>query len=128
VHLIAALARIGDAEAVPILRHAALYDVNADVRAAAEGVLTRWAAGKDARGDRSRAGLAELSRRRAAGEGPLLYGDGGLPGVPSTVVAPDPIGAGPTPGAPAGQPLRYRAAGRRDIIPEFAGPSAVVGP
>jgi hypothetical protein len=97
VHLIAALARIGDAEAVPILRHAALYDVNADVRAAAEGVLTRWAAGKDARGDRSRAALAELSRRRAAGEGPLLYGDGGLPGVPSTVGAPDPIGAGPTP-------------------------------
>jgi hypothetical protein len=97
VHLITALARIGDAEAVPILRHAALYDVNADVRGAAEGVLTRWATGKDGRGDRARAALAELSRRRAAGEGPLLYGDGGLPGVPSTVGAPDPIGSGPTP-------------------------------
>jgi hypothetical protein len=97
VHLIAALARIGDAEAVPILRHAALYDVTADVRNAAEAVLTRWSTGKDARGERSRAALTELSRRRAAGEGPLLYGDGGLPGVPSTVGAPDPIGAAPTP-------------------------------
>jgi hypothetical protein len=97
VHLIAALARIGDGEAVPILRHAALYDVTADVRGAAEAVLTRWAADKNARGDRSRAALAELARRRAAGEGPLLYGDGGLPGVPSTVGAPDPVGAAPTP-------------------------------
>jgi HEAT repeat protein len=97
VHLITALARIGDGEAVPILRHAALYDVNADVRGAAEAVLTRWATGKDARADRARAALTELARKRAAGEGPLLYGDGGLPGVPSTVGAPDPIGAAPTP-------------------------------
>jgi hypothetical protein len=97
VHLIAAMDRIGDGEAVPILRHAALYDVTPDVRGAAEAVLTRWAAGQDARADRSRAALAELTRKRAAGDGPLLYGDGGLPGVPSTVGAPDPIGAGPTP-------------------------------
>jgi hypothetical protein len=97
LHLVAAMARIGDSEAVPILRHASLYDVNPEVRAAAEAVLTRWAAGSDARGDRSRAALAEIARRRAAGEGPLLYGDGGLPGVPSTVGAPDPVGASPTP-------------------------------
>ena len=97
LHLVAAMARIGDGEAVPILRHAALYDVNPEVRAAAEAVLTRWAAGNDARGDRARAALAEIARKRAAGEGPLLYGDGGLPGVPSTVGAPDPVGAGPTP-------------------------------
>jgi hypothetical protein len=97
VHLIAAMARIGDGEAVPILRHAALYDVTADVRSAAEAVLNRWASGADKRGDRARAALAEIATKRAAGEGPLLYGDGGLPGVPSTVGAPDPVGATPTP-------------------------------
>jgi len=96
-HLITALARIGDGAAIPILRHAALYDVNADVRGAAEAVLTRWGGTSDARGERARAALAEIARKRAAGEGPLLYGDGGLPGVPSTVGAPDPIGATPTP-------------------------------
>jgi hypothetical protein len=97
LHLIAALDRIGDGEAVPILRHAAMFDITADVRAAAEGVLTRWAAGQGARADRARAALAEIARKRAAGEGPLLYGDGGLPGVPSTVGAPDLVGAGPKP-------------------------------
>src|SRR5579871_4908405 len=39
LHLIAAMARIGDGEAVPILRHTALYDITPDVRAAAEAVL-----------------------------------------------------------------------------------------
>ncbi|HLK89992.1 MAG TPA: hypothetical protein VKZ18_08860 [Polyangia bacterium] len=97
LHLLAALDRIGDSEGVPILRHAATFDITRDVRVAAEGVLTRWAAGHDARGDRARAALAEIARKRAAGEGPLLYGDGGLPGVPSTVGAPDPVGATPTP-------------------------------
>ncbi len=97
LHLVAALDRIGDGEAVPILRHAATFDITTEVRAAAEGVLTRWSAGSDARADRARKALAEIARKRAAGEGPLLYGDGGLPGVPSTVGAPDPIGATPTP-------------------------------
>jgi len=94
LHLVAAMDRIGDDEAVPILRHTALYDITPEVRAAAEAVLTSWAGGNDARGARARDALAELARKRAAGEGPLLYGDGGLPGVPSTVGAPDPIGAG----------------------------------
>jgi hypothetical protein len=95
VHLIAALARIGDDAAVPILRHAALYDVTPDVRGAAEAVLTRWAADNDGRAARARDALAELARKRAADEGPLLYGDGGLPGVPATVGAPDPLGSDP---------------------------------
>ena len=97
LHLIAALDRIGDGEAVPILRHAAMFDITTEVRGAAEGLLTRWAAGKGARADRARASLAEIARKRAAGEGPLLYGDGGLPGVPSTVGAPDLVGAAPKP-------------------------------
>jgi hypothetical protein len=96
LHLVAAMARIGDGEAVPILRHTALYDITPEVRAAAEGTLTAWAGDNDARGARARDAVAEIARKRAAGEGPLLYGDGGLPGVPSTVGAPDPIGAGPS--------------------------------
>jgi len=97
LHLITVFARIGDSEAVPILRHVALFDVTPEVRAAAEAVLTRWAAdGADkARAARATAALTEIAGRRAAGEGPLLYGDGGLPGVPSTVGAPDPVGATP---------------------------------
>jgi hypothetical protein len=97
LHLIAVMERIGDAAAAPILRHVALFDVTADVRAAAEAVLSRWAAdaGNRARSARAAALLSEIARRRAAGEGPLLYGDGGLPGVPSTVGAPDPVGATP---------------------------------
>ena len=97
LHLVAAMARIGDSEAVPILRHTALYDITPDVRAAAEELLARWAAGNDARGARARDAIAEIARQRAAGEGPLLFGDGGVPGAPSTVGAPDPVGSGPTP-------------------------------
>lgn len=94
LHLIAAMDRIGDADAIPILRHVALFDVTPDVRSAAEATLSRWAAGGErGRATRAQAALAEVARRRAAGEGPLLYGDGGLPGVPSTVGAPDPVGA-----------------------------------
>jgi len=98
LHLITVFARIGDGEAVPILRHVAMFDVTPEVRAAAEAVLTRWAGdGSDKpRAGRAAAALGEIARRRAAGEGPLLYGDGGLPGVPSTVGAPDPVGATPS--------------------------------
>ena len=46
-HLIAALEKIGDGEAVPILRHVAVFDITADVRAAAENLLSRWAAATD---------------------------------------------------------------------------------
>ncbi|HXJ22297.1 MAG TPA: hypothetical protein VMT03_18905 [Polyangia bacterium] len=98
LHLITVFARIGDSEAVPILRHVALFDVTPDVRASAESVLTRWAgdATDAARATRAGAALAEIARKRAAGEGPLLYGDDGLPGAPSTVGAPDPVGATPS--------------------------------
>jgi len=95
LHLVAALERVGDEEAVPVLRHVATYDVTAEVRAAAEAVLTRWAGGSDARAARARAAEVEIARRRAAGEGPILFGDGGLPGAPSTVGAPEPVGAPP---------------------------------
>jgi hypothetical protein len=97
-HLITVFGRIGDSEAVPILRHVALFDVTPEVRSSAEAVLTRWAgdASDRARAARAATALAEIARRRAAGEGPLVYGDAGLPGAPSTVGAPDPVGAAPS--------------------------------
>jgi hypothetical protein len=58
--------------------------------------LKRWAGGEGgARAERARAALTELARRRAAGEGPLLFGDAGVPGAPATVGAPEPVGARP---------------------------------
>lgn len=96
LHLVAALDRIGDGAAVPILRHVATFDTSIEVRAAAESTLHRWAAAAPpARASRAAAALAEIARKRAAGEGPLLYGPAGLPGAPSTVGAPEAIGAGP---------------------------------
>jgi hypothetical protein len=96
MHLVAALDRIGDGESAPVLRHVAIYDVTPDVRRAAEALLARWAAGAPAaRAEPARAALAEIARRRAAGEGPLLFGDAGVPGAPTTVGAPEPVGAAP---------------------------------
>ena len=92
LNLVAALDRIGDDEAVPVLRQVAVYDVNPEVRTAAEAVLTRWAGEAGGRGDRARSGLAAVGRKRAAGLGPLLFGDGGMPGVPTTIGAPGPVG------------------------------------
>jgi hypothetical protein len=98
LHLVAALDRIGDEEAAPVLRHVAVYDMTPDVRQAAEAVLARWAGGPpERRASRARATQAEIARRRAAGEGPLLFGDAGVPGAPATVGAPEPIGAPPRP-------------------------------
>jgi hypothetical protein len=93
LHLVTALERIGDDEAVPVLRHAAIYDVRPELRDAAEAVLARWAAAPAGpRAERARAARAEIARKRAAGEGPMLFGDGGTPGAPSTVGAPEPVG------------------------------------
>jgi hypothetical protein len=93
LHLITALDRIGDESAIPVMRHVAIFDVTPDVRDAAEALLRRWAAGPAGpRATRAAAALAEVARKRAAGLGPLVFGAAGLPGVPSTVGAPEPIG------------------------------------
>lgn len=94
LHLLEAIGRIGDAAAAPILRHVAIYDVNRDVREAAEGILAAWAAGpREPARTEAQAAREAIARKRAAGEGPLLWGDAGAPGVPSTVGAPEPVGA-----------------------------------
>ena len=95
LHLLTALEKIGDAEAVPVLRHIAVFDITAEVRDAAEKLLSRWAASPDdkPRAARAQAALAEVARKRAAGIGPLQFGDAGMPGVPATVGAPEPVGS-----------------------------------
>ena len=94
LHLIATLEKIGDGEAVPVLRQVAVFDITPEVREAAERLLSRWAAGGDgARAPRAKAALDEIARKRAAGIGPMQFGDNGIPGVPSTVGAPEPVGA-----------------------------------
>jgi hypothetical protein len=63
-NLVLVLRKIGDPDAVPLLRHIALFDPAPDVSREAEWTLKTWAAGRDARGDRSRAALRELDERR----------------------------------------------------------------
>jgi hypothetical protein len=93
MHLIDALDKIGDVESIPVLRHVAVYDVTPEVREAAEALLSRWGGGAMPRAERARAAVVEIARKRAIGEGPLLFGDAGTPGLPSTVGAPEPVGA-----------------------------------
>lgn len=97
LHLVAALDKIGDEEAVPVLRHFAIYDVSAEIRQACDELLARWATpapGESGsalrRRERATLARAEVARKRAAGEGPVVF-DGGVPGVP-TVGAPAPVG------------------------------------
>ena len=97
MHLVDALARIGDEEAVPVLRHFAVYDVRPEVRAACADLLAHWAddgvvepGSSPRRAARARAAETEVARKVAVGEGPLIF-DGGTPGAP-TVGAPEPVG------------------------------------
>ncbi len=93
MHLIATLDKIGDAEAVPVLRQVAVFDITPEVRESAEHLLSKWAGAGGPRATRAKAALDEVARKRAAGIGPLQFGDNGIPGVPSTVGAPEPVGA-----------------------------------
>jgi hypothetical protein len=91
MHLIDAFARIGDEEAIPVLRHFAIYDVKPQLRRACEDLLATWAAETNHRAERAKGAQAEIARKRAAGEGPLVF-EGGTPGAP-TVGAPEPVGS-----------------------------------
>ena len=69
-NLIMALDAIGDPEAAPIVQHFAVYDASAEVRAACEDLLQRWAAATDRRAGPARQALARVAEKRAKGEGP----------------------------------------------------------
>ena len=94
LHLITALEKIGEPESAWVLRHVAVYDVTPEIRDAAEALLTRWSTDpRKPLADAARTALAEIAHKRAVGEGPLLFGDAGMPGLPSTVGAPEAVGA-----------------------------------
>ena len=69
-NLIVALRRIHDADAVPLLRHFAVFDASPDVRTEARWTLEQWALEKGELGAKSRAALRtvdELKGREEAG-------------------------------------------------------------
>jgi hypothetical protein len=67
-NLVMALRKIGDAEAVPLLRHIATFDPAPDVRREAEWTLKTWAndASQPARAASSRAAVRAVEEARAA--------------------------------------------------------------
>jgi hypothetical protein len=69
-NLIAALRAIGDPEAIPILRHFAVYDLSPPLQSACETVLQGWTGGDSPRAQAARLALARIAALRAAGEGP----------------------------------------------------------
>ncbi len=70
LRLFATLERIGDEEAIPVLRHFAVYDANPEVREVCARVLRGWGAQADARGKRAAVALLGIREKRARGEGP----------------------------------------------------------
>lgn len=63
-NLIAALRGIGDAAAIPLLRHVAIDDTSPEVQREAEWTLKKWAAERDPRGDQARAALRTIDEER----------------------------------------------------------------
>lgn len=65
LNLLAALRRIGDPEAIPLLLHRAAHDEDERVRTDARVTLRQWADGADARAaDAARAALTRLPAER----------------------------------------------------------------
>jgi hypothetical protein len=69
--LVSVLEQLGDDEAIPILRHLAVFDGSPEVRGACEGALKAWAVVTDARGRSAGLALQRIRERRDRGEGPL---------------------------------------------------------
>ncbi len=74
LRLVALMGRIGDANAIPILRHFAVFDVNAEVRAACDDTLERWSTAPGPRGERASEAIALARQKRADGHGPIVRG------------------------------------------------------
>ncbi len=64
LNLIAALRRIGDAEAIPLLEHRALRDEDERVRVEAEFTLRKWLTGEGARAAAARRALRRIEEAR----------------------------------------------------------------
>lgn len=75
-NLVRAIDAIAHPEGAAILRHFAIYDPAPAVRTACEETLVRWSGAQDGRAAAARAALARIKERRAAGEGPVILGDG----------------------------------------------------
>ena len=69
-NLVMGLRRIGDVDAVPLLRHLAIYDPSPDVAREADWTLRQWAADKKApdRADRARQAVRAVEEARHAEE------------------------------------------------------------
>jgi hypothetical protein len=68
LHLVAALAAIGEPESAAILQHFALYDTNHEVREACEKLLAKWAAGNDLRAAPATLAIARIAEKRRLGQ------------------------------------------------------------
>jgi HEAT repeat protein len=66
LNLMVALRRIGDAEAIPLLRQRALYDPSPEVQREALWTLKQWAAdsAQPARGERARTAVRQVEEER----------------------------------------------------------------
>jgi hypothetical protein len=73
-NLVHALEAIADAEAVPILRHFAIYDPDPEVRAAGGALLGRWSQQPAPLGPAAANALARITEARAHGEAPVVLG------------------------------------------------------
>jgi hypothetical protein len=67
LNLVMALRRLGDPEAIPLLRHLVLRNEVEAVRIEAEVTLRTWAKGSDARAERARAALRSIEEAQGRG-------------------------------------------------------------
>ena len=67
LNLIMALRRLGDPEAIPLLRHVVLRNETEAVRIEAEVTLRSWAKGTDSRAERARAALRSIEEAQGRG-------------------------------------------------------------
>jgi len=68
LNLVMALRRLGDPEAIPLLKHLALRNEVDVVRLEAEVTLRTWARGADQRAARARAAVRQIEERQGRGQ------------------------------------------------------------
>jgi hypothetical protein len=68
LNLVMALRRLGDPEAIPLLRHLILRNQLEAVRIEADMTLRSWATGSDVRAERARAALRSIDEAQGSGK------------------------------------------------------------